>query len=93
MAEVHKSHKKEYFLVFGALVLLTLLELWIPGLKNIKYFWRASSLVFLACGKAFLVAYFYMHLKEETKWLKIIAAVPLSAAVYALVVILESLFR
>ena len=46
---------------------------------------------FLFCfAKAFVVAYWYMHLKEENKWLKFIAAIPISAFIYAVVVILES---
>lgn len=90
--DVHKSHFKEYMIIFFALAFLTVVELFIPEL-DIKYVYRASSLTALAIGKAFLVAYFYMHLKEETKWLKFIAAIPISAAVYAVVLILESLFR
>ncbi|MBP9673912.1 MAG: cytochrome C oxidase subunit IV family protein [Bacteriovoracaceae bacterium] len=88
-----KSHKKEYFVIFGILTILTLVELWIPALKNLSSFAKASSLVFLACGKAFLVAYFFMHLKTETKNLKYIALVPLSAVLYAVALCLESIYR
>ena len=88
-----KNHKKEYFLIFLLLTFLTIVELAIPGLKNVTYFFKASSLTLLALGKAFCVAYYYMHLKEETKWLKFIAAVPLSAGLYATVVALESFYR
>ncbi len=88
----HKSHKKEYFIIFIALTLLTVIELVIPNMK-VSYFAKASSLTGLALGKAFLVGYFYMHLKEETKWLKFIALIPISAFIYAVVVVLESLYR
>ncbi len=88
----HHSHKKEYFIVFAVLAFLTVLELYVPGLK-IAYSLRASSLVLLALGKAFVVAYYYMHLKDETRWLKFIAAIPISAGFYAIVLILESMFR
>lgn len=88
-----RGHRKEYMLVFVALAVLTAIELVIPGLERITYFAKASSLVLLAIGKAFLVAYFYMHLKDETRALKIVAAIPISAALYATVVILESLYR
>lgn len=88
----HKSHTTEYVIVFIALTLLTVLELAIPDLK-VAYKMKAISLVGLAVGKAFIVAYFYMHLKEEKKWLKIIAAMPISAALFAIVIILESLYR
>lgn len=88
----HKSHWKEYFLIFLLLTFLTIVEIIIPGLDT-KYAYKASSLIFLAIGKAFIVAYYYMHLKDETGWLKFIAAIPISAGIYALVVILESIYR
>lgn len=93
MSEVsYKSHKAEYFKIFIVLTALTIVELIIPGMK-VTYFAKVSSLTGLALGKAFLVAYSYMHLKEETRWLKFIAMIPLSAFVYALVVVLDSLYR
>jgi cytochrome c oxidase subunit 4 len=88
----HKSHTAEYVIVFIVLTLLTALELAIPGL-NTEYKYKAISLIGLALGKAFVVAYFYMHLKEEKTWLRIIAAVPISAGLFALVLIIESMYR
>jgi cytochrome c oxidase subunit 4 len=90
--EVHKSHTKEYFIVFFVLAFLTGLELMIPGLKT-EYSYKAMSLVGLALGKALVVAYFYMHLKEEKGWLKFIAAIPISAGLYAIALIIESIYR
>ena len=57
------------------------------------YSHKAISLTLLALAKAFCVAYFYMHLNEETRWLKFIAAIPIAAFVYFIVVVLESLYR
>lgn len=88
----HKSHTKEYVIVFFVLTFLTLLELAIPGL-NTAYHYKAIGLVGLAMGKACIVAYFYMHLKEETRWMTLIACIPLSAAFYAAALILESMYR
>ena len=88
----HKSHTKEYIIVFFVLAFLTALELAIPGLK-VAYHLKAIGLVGLALGKAFVVAYFYMHLKEERGWLKFIAAIPISAAFFAIVLMLESFYR
>lgn len=88
----HKSHTVEYVIVFVVLSLLTGLELAIPGLKT-EYYLKAISLVGLALGKAFVVAYFYMHLKEEKGWLRLIAAFPISAGIFAAVVIIESMYR
>ena len=90
--EAHSSHKKEYFIVFGLLAFFTVVELFIPDLKASKFV-KGSALVVVAAIKAFLVGYFYMHLKDEKAWLKVIACVPLSAALFAAVVILESLYR
>ncbi len=87
------NHRKEYVIVFFVLTFLTAIELVIPSLKNVAYVFRASSLIFLALGKALVVAYFYMHLKDETRWLKYIAAIPISAGFYAVVLILESMSR
>lgn len=87
-----KSHTTEYLIVFAALTILTVLELLIPDLK-VAYALKSGALISLAIGKAFIVAYFYMHLKHETAWLKFIAAVPISAALFAVVVILESMYR
>ena len=88
----HKSHKAEYFKVFIILTVLTVVELIVPTL-SISQFAKASSLTVLALGKAGFVGWFYMHLKEETAWLKFIALIPISAFIYAAVVILESLYR
>ena len=88
----HKSHTLEYMIVFVVLSALTGLELAIPGL-NTEYYLKAISLISLALGKAFVVAYFYMHLKEEKGWLKFIAALPILAGCYAIALILESVYR
>ncbi len=93
MGEVsHKSHRAEYFKVFIYLTVLTVVELIVPNLPLSK-FAKGSSLTFLALGKAAIVGWSYMHLKEETKWLRFITLIPLSAFIYTLVVILESLYR
>jgi cytochrome c oxidase subunit 4 len=91
-AKQFKSHTTEYVVVFVALSLLTALELAIPGLK-IAYHLKAIGLVSLALGKAFVVAYFYMHLKEEKGWLRFIAAMPILAGLFAVALILESVYR
>ena len=79
-------------LVFAGLALLTVAEL-IAAEAGWSYFMKASSLTLLAVGKAFMVAWFYMHLNEETGWMRFTAAIPLSAALFAVVVILESIYR
>lgn len=90
--EAHTSHKKLYIWIFVVLAVLTVLELFVPDLP-MSTFKKGSALTALAIVKAFCVAYWYMHLNEEKAWLKFIAAIPISAAAYATIVILESLYR
>lgn len=92
-AHEHKSHKKEYLIIFVILAVLTAIEIWVAEIPGISKMGKGSSLTFLAVGKAFIVAYYYMHLKEETKWLKFIAAVPIMAGVYATVLCLEAIYK
>lgn len=88
----YQSHFKEYMIIFVALAVLTLVEVAIPEFK-FPQLWHAGSLTFLALVKAGLVGWFYMHLKEEYLWLKIIALIPVSAFIYAAVVTLETIGR
>lgn len=89
----HKSHKKEYLFIFVLLAVLTAIEIWMAEIPGISKLAKGSGLTGLAVGKAFLVAYYYMHLKEETKWMKFIAAVPIMAGVYATVLCLEAIYK
>jgi cytochrome c oxidase subunit 4 len=89
----HVSHFKEYMTVFFFLSFFTVIEVWIPSLKNMSSVVKGVLLTFLACTKAWIVAFYYMHLKDEKLSLKIIACIPLVAAGYAYFLVLESLFR
>lgn len=91
-ATAAKSHRKEYFIIFFVLTALTIVELIVPNMDMSK-FNKGSALVGLALGKAALVGYYYMHLKDETWWMRFVALIPISAFLYALMVILESLYR
>ena len=88
----HKRHKKEYIIVFFVLGILTILEIWAAELDMSK-FKKGTALTAFAVVKAGIVAYYYMHLKEETKWTKFIAAVPIMAALYAFVLCLEAVYK
>ena len=90
--QVHKTHTKEYMLVFLALAVFTIIELIIPEL-NVSYASKAFGLTLFAFAKAFCVGYFYMHLNEEKRWLKFIAIIPVSAFLYFTMLILESSYR
>lgn len=89
----HKSHKKEYFIIFIILGVLTILEVGVAEINGIDTLTKGASLTLLAVAKALIVAMYYMHLKDETKWLKFIASIPVLAAVFATVLCLEGYFK
>jgi cytochrome c oxidase subunit IV len=91
----HKPNRKEYWVIFVALLVLTLLEVGIaqPSLGISKTLMRLG-LVGMALAKAVLVAMFYMHLKHETRVLRLTVFIPLATpALYAVVLISEAAWR
>lgn len=88
----HHSHKKTYIIVFIVLAVLTAIEVLVAEM-HIEYFYIASSLTLLALAKAFLVAYYFMHLNEESRWMKFVVFLPIFAVVYTVFVTIESLYR
>jgi caa(3)-type oxidase subunit IV len=91
-------NRKEYWVIFAFLFLLTILEV---GLAYVPHFAPGVGktpvvigLISLAVAKATLVGLFYMHLKHETRVLKLTVAIPMATpAVYALVLISEAAWR
>lgn len=87
-----KSHTREYLVIWVVLAVLTVLEIGAASvLPHGAPRWMA--LVLLAVAKAACVALWYMHLRFERGWLKFIAVLPASAAVYAVVLMLEVVAR
>jgi caa(3)-type oxidase subunit IV len=85
--------KKEYVVVFVVLTVLTALELGIKYL-SISRTAMITGLIGLALSKAICVAMFYMHLKTETRSLKLVIGIPMMfPALYAVVLIVESIAR
>jgi caa(3)-type oxidase subunit IV len=86
-------NRKEYWMVFGALFVLTILEV------GVVYMHVPRTPLFLALAglavvKASLVGLFFMHLKHETRILRRSVAIPMSIpAFYALVLIAEGAWR
>jgi caa(3)-type oxidase subunit IV len=92
-AHSHKSHVHKYLKVFGALVLLTGLELGVvyAGLPKATLI---ALLVGLALAKAGAVALWFMHLADERRVLRLMVGLPLLfPPLYAVVLIMESVFR
>lgn len=86
-----KQKIKGYINVFWVLVALTVIELLVVYSKHIgvPHGLVMLGVIVFSCAKAVVVGYYYMHLNHETKWLKIVACVPVIAAVYAMVLVLE----
>ena len=86
-------NRKQYWVIFVALAVLTLLEV---GVVYTPIGWglMVSALIGLAVSKAALVGLFYMHLKHETRVLKLTVAIPMATpALYAFVLIVEAGWR
>jgi caa(3)-type oxidase subunit IV len=87
------SHRSRYLKVFGALVVLTLLELGVvyAGLGHSTVI---AMLILLAVTKAGAVALFFMHLFDERRALRLMVGLPLLfPPLYAVVLIIESVAR
>lgn len=90
----HKPNRKEYFVIFVALFVLTVLEVIVAQVPGLSKTILALVLVGMAVAKAALVGLYYMHLKHETKVLRLSVAIPLAApGVYAVVLISEAWWR
>ena len=90
----HKPNRKEYWVIFAALLILTVLEVGVAQIPGISKPLMRVSLVAMALAKAGLVAMFYMHLKHETKVLRLTVAIPLATPMlYAVILISEAAWR
>ena len=85
------KHRSEYLIVFFVLGILTLIEIWIAG--NASGDMKVWTLITLAFAKAACVATFYMHLKSERNWLRLIAILPAITGIFAYVLIQEVIYR
>jgi cytochrome c oxidase subunit 4 len=94
-AHDHKPNIREYMVIFVALAVLTVVEVAVtrPEL-HVPHGPMTLALVGLALTKAAIVALYYMHLKHETRVLKMTVALPMAApTIYALVLISEAAWR
>jgi cytochrome c oxidase subunit 4 len=90
----HAPNIREYFVIFAVLAILTVVEVGVAKIPGIDHTLMAIALVSLAVTKAAIVGLFYMHLKHETRIMKMTVAIPLAApAFYALVLISEAAWR
>ena len=88
------AHRAQYVVVFVVLGVLTLVELAVARTPGIAEAAVVVALVALAVAKAALIALFYMHLRFETRILRLTVLGPLLApAVYGLILIAEAARR
>jgi len=80
------SHVRDYIVIFLSLTCLTILEVAIT-FTALSPFMLTSILLILAFVKAFLVAWYFMHLKYDAKFLAVIAAVPAFLVCIAIAII------
>lgn len=88
-----KTKLKGYMNIFYALFALTILEVAVVKVGDAAHLSKmlvGGLVTAMACLKAAMVGYFYMHLNHETKWLKIVSLAPLTMAFYAFVLVLEA---
>jgi len=79
--------------IFVILAVLTLLEVVLAQI-GINKTLLGVALVGLALTKAAIVGLYYMHLKSETRILKLTVALPLAApTLYAVVLMVEAAWR
>lgn len=87
-------NRKEYALIFVALLVLTVLEVGVVYVPGIAKPLLVSALIAMALAKAGLVMMFFMHLKHETTVLKLTVLLPFCfPALYAVVLISEAAWR
>ena len=86
--------RKQYMIIFVVLGVLTGLEIGVVKVPGIAHNLMIIALIALAVVKAAFVGLYYMHLKYETRVLKMTIAIPMATpAVYALVLIAEAAYR
>ena len=90
----HASKRKQYMMIFFALIILTALELGVVK-THIARNLMISALIGLAIAKAAAVALYFMHLRDEARPLRWIVGGTLLSfpPLYAFVLIAEALFR
>ncbi len=89
------SHsRRPYVLVFLVLVVLTLAELAVVYVPGIGHAPLVAALVLLAVAKAGLVLLYFMHLRHETRALKLTVILPfILPVVLAFVLVAEAAWR
>ena len=94
MSSAARASRKQYWLIWLYLLVLTLAEVGVANISSLSKSWVVSALLLLAVVKAALVGLFYMHLAHETNVLRWTVVVPMTTPVlYAAVLMAEASWR
>jgi cytochrome c oxidase subunit 4 len=86
--------RSPYVVAFAVLIAFTLVEIGVVRSGGIPHGAAVVALITIAIAKAALIALFYMHLRYETRILKLTVLGPLVApAVYGLLLMLDAAWR
>lgn len=85
----HKEHPR-YMLIFVWLAVLTAIEIGV-AIPEYSIIIKGILLIGLACGKAFLVAAYFMHLKLEKRTLAAIVITPFLICVFLVIMLMPDL--
>ncbi len=85
----HKKHPR-YILIFVWLAVLTAIEIGV-AIPEYSIIIKGILLIGLACGKAFLVAAYFMHLKLEKRALAVIVITPFLICVFLVIMLMPDL--
>ena len=98
-AHQHHGHQltekdvKFYLSIFVVLSFLTLSQVLLYQYVHLSHLMNAVTQTIIAVTKVVLVAYYFMHLKDESAWLKFIACIPIFAVLYTVFITVETLVR
>ncbi len=85
----HNEHPK-YMYIFMWLAIMTAIEVGV-AIPEYSIVLKAILLIGLACGKAFLVAAYFMHLKLEKRTLAVIVITPFLICVFLVIMLMPDL--
>jgi caa(3)-type oxidase subunit IV len=92
-ATIH-TEPREVLAVFGGLLVMLAVEVALVKMPGIARDQLRLALLALAVAKAVLIGFFYMHLKSETRVLRLTVLGPLAfPAVYALALMADAAWR
>lgn len=88
---ISKKDVKFYLSIFVVLSFLTLFQVLIYG--HFSSLTNAILQSSIALFKVCLVAYYFMHLKDESAWMRFFAAIPIFAIIYTVYISIETIIR